>query len=164
VFNVIGQLVTLKSSSAAGVDQALRRYKAGGGTCYNEGVKALLRNKPSPDEDLLVIFVGDEGETYPERLADVFRENNLSPIAFGLLKVPGETGSVVRDAAKMLEIPCIEISEAMFEGQDPYAIPRILRHLIASTPVEAAVRRSVRKTLVEEIIQTPLLQKPTWAS
>ena len=83
----------------------------------------------------------------------------LRPLAFGLVKVGGEVGDVaVRDTARKLGIPCFRIEEATFD--DPYAIPRVLRRLIASTPVE----RSDRVTLAERILKTEILRKPVWAA
>ena len=50
---------------------------------------------------------------------------------------------------------------------DPYAIPRIVRALIAATPVGKPTKgkaRVARITLVDQIMTTPLLQKPAWAA
>ena len=86
----------------------------------------------------------------------------LNPVAFGLLKLPGVDNGVVTRAAADLGIPCFPIDVAMFE--DPYAVTRTLRNLIASTPVGAvATARKLRKSLVQEVLDTPLLVKPTWA-
>ena len=164
VFNTVGAEVTLKAASAAAVAQAFKGHTAGGGTYYHEGVQALAGHKPGPDEDALFLFIGDEGESNNPRLAETIRQMGVNPVAFGLLKVPGQDGEIVRWTALQMGIPCFDISEKMFEGQDAYAIPRILRHLIASTPVKAAARRAVQKTLVEEILRTELLAKPAWAA
>lgn len=56
------------------------------------------------------------------------------------------------------------IEEETFE--DPYAIPRTIRNLVAATPVGQAAPGRVapkRVTLVDRILKTDLLQKPNWA-
>lgn len=163
VFNTFGLEITLKSPTAAGVEFAFRGHEAGGGTAYHMGVRALAHHRPEPDEDALFIFVGDEGEYNNRSLLQEFERNGIRPAAFGLLKVPGDTGSVVTDTAAALGIPCFPIDEEMFD--DPYAVTRTLSHLIASTPVREAGAGAAapRKTLVETILETKLLEKPEWA-
>jgi hypothetical protein len=54
----------------------------------------------------------------------------------------------------------------MLAGDDPYAITRILRDMIAATPVVKAgapKARVQRVTLAEQILKTPLLKRPVWA-
>jgi hypothetical protein len=91
--------------------------------------------------------------------------SGIRPVAFGLLRVVSNQyggGSIVRDAAKQLNIPCFDIEESIFA--DPYAVTRVLRNLIATTPVVAAARvAAAKQTLVEEILKTKLLEKPVWA-
>ena len=162
VFNTFGTEVTLKSPTAAGVEFAFRGHKAGGGTCYHMGVRALAHHKPEPDEDVLFIFVGDEADYHRGDLQREFGRLGFQPAAFGLLKVPGGTGNVVTETAAALGIPCFPIDEEMFD--DPYAVTRTLSHLIASTPVGAAASSAApRKTLVETILETKVLEKPMWA-
>jgi hypothetical protein len=161
VFDSIGVEVTLKAPTSAGVENAFSRFNAGGSTCYAAGVEVLLRtHKPGPDEDALFLFVGDEGEYNNQRMIEVFRTYGVTPGAFGLLKVPGENGEIVRWTAQQMGIPCLTIEESLFS--DPYAITRTLRNLIASTPVSMARRATPaaqpRKTLIQEILDTPLLQ------
>jgi hypothetical protein len=163
VFNTVGTEITLKSPTAAGVEFAFRGHNAGGGTYYAAGVRALAHHKPEPGEDALFLFVGDEGEYNCDLLVRSFASAGIEPAAFGLLKVPGQNGSIVRDAAAAMGIPCFPIDEEMFD--DPYAVTRTLSHLIASTPVQAANMGAgvPRKTLVEIILETRLLEKPVWA-
>lgn len=162
VFNTFGLEITFKSPTAAGVEFAFRGHEAGGGTCYHMGVRALAHNKPEPDEDALFIFVGDEGDFHRGDLEREFQRSGIRPAAFGLLKVPGHSGNVVTDTAAAMGIPCFPIDEEMFD--DPYAVTRTLSHLIASTPVADGARAATpRKTLVETILETKLLQKPVWA-
>lgn len=163
VFNSFGSEVVLKEASKAAVEQAFRGHKADGSTSYAEGVKVLLKHKPLPGEDVLIIFVGDEGDSAYDRLAAEARK--LNPVAFGLLKVPGQDAGIITRVAGMLNIPCLRIDTGMFN--DPYAVTRTLRHLIATTPVAQGViqaARPARKTLVQEILETGLLAKPVWAS
>ena len=166
VFNSYGSELALKAASAAAVDHAFQSHRAGGGTDYGAGYLALTHHKPTAEQDLLVLFVGDEGDySGPMRLVRAVERSGLHPVGFGLLKVPGDNGNCVRGAAQHLKIPCFMIEEEMF-GDDPYSIPRVISNLIASTPVGRApagapVRK--RKTLVQEILETPMLIKPVWA-
>lgn len=162
VFNTVGREVKIKHASAAGVRAAFRGYRAGGGTAYGQGVLALSHCKPTEDEDALFIFVGDEGAS--DFQAKV-RQSGLNPTAFGLLKVGNSMRHAVTNTATNLGIPCFHIDAATFE--DPYSIPRTIAALVASTPVGAVPQGRVyapRVTLVEQILKTDLLQKPTWAT
>lgn len=164
VFSTLGREVEIKHHSAAGVEQAFRGISAGGGTNHGAGVKALKQHKPKEGEDVLFVFVGDEQDS---PFVAAVRESGLNPIAFGFLYVPGNCGYVhhaVKDTAAQLSIPCFLIDERIFS--DPYAIPRTIRAMVASTPVgQPAVKFTAtpRKTLVETIMGTKLLQKPAWA-
>ncbi|MEO5366956.1 MAG: VWA domain-containing protein [Magnetococcus sp. WYHC-3] len=164
-FNTVGKVLTIKHASAAGVEQAFRGEMAGGGTLYGQGVRVLSPFKPTDEEDSLFIFVGDQCQM--SSFTQDVQSSGLRPSAFGMIEVPGEEGKghVVEETAKQLEIPCFNIGEDMF--QDPYAVSRILRNLIASTPVgkypAVSAARVHRVSLVETILQTELLQKPAWA-
>ena len=58
---------------------------------------------------------------------------------------------------------CIVIDENIFA--DPYAVPRTIRNLIASTPVgKARAVATHRISLVETILKTDLLTRPVWAA
>ena len=72
--------------------------------------------------------------------------------------------SAVRDTAKRLGIPCFQIDERTFE--DPYAIPRTIRALVAATPVGVTAQAvaAPRVTLAETILKTEVLKKPAWAA
>ena len=164
IFNTMGSLVNIRASAAKAVEQAFRGHTAGGGTQYHTGVSVFSGCPPKDGEDAVILFVGDQGERNSPRLAEAVRQAGLNPVAFGMLEVQGAwgTGHVVEDAAARLQIPCFPIDESIF--RDPYAVTRTIRNLISSTPVgqrgAAPVRR---KTLVEEILKTPLLAKPVWA-
>lgn len=167
VFNTIGSEITLKAAKAAAIEHAFQGHRAGGATAYSEGVRCLAKYKPQPSQDVLPIFVGDQGDDYPTKLVQAIQETGWNPVAFGMLTVLGKhgwRGHVVEDAARMLQIPCINIEPELFD--DPYTVTRTLRNLIATTPVgqKTGVVIPQRKTLVEEILQTPLLERPLWAA
>jgi hypothetical protein len=166
VFSTTGREVTIRHSSAAGVENAFAGFQAGGGTDYGQGIWVLQGHKPKADEDVLFIFVGDEGNERPFTAA--VQNSGLNPVAFGLIPIVSPRygrSDKVRVTAQQLGIPCFEIDERMFA--DPYAIPRTIRNLIAATPVgygmAAAPRAPVRVSLVETILKTDLLKKPAWA-
>lgn len=163
IFNTTGKEIKLKSSTAAGVRHAFSGIRAGGGTDYGAGVRALQQYKPKDDEDSLFIFIGDEGASDFHK---VITQSELRPTAFGLIKVTDprwpEKRFAVQNTANRLGIPCFRIEEDTF--QDPYAIPRTIQALIAATPVGAApagVQR--RKALIDQILETKLIEKPAWA-
>ncbi len=172
VFNTQGSEITIKAPKAVAVEHAFKGYGASGATRYIAGVAALKHYKPADDEDVLFLFVGDQAGEAGTVLADYIRTSGINPAAFGFLKVPGsmETEAnrvrTVEYAAVALGIPCFSIDAEMFDGSDPYAIPRIMRDMIAATPVVKAANvaaRVQRVTLVEQILKTPLLQRPAWA-
>ena len=171
IFNTQGREIQIKHASAAGVENAFKGIRAGGGTDYGSGIRTLQAHKPKEDEDVIFVWVGDE-EAQP--FAAVVNGSGLRPTAFGFVKVGGQAGiggmmvqyggSAVRDTAAQLGIPCFMISEQTFA--DPYAIPRTIRALIAATPVGKTVVQTAapRVTLVETILKQELLKKPTWCA
>jgi len=161
-FNTQGRVVTIKHQSAKGVEEAFRGIIASGGTTHAAGIKALEKFKPAPDEDSLFVFVGDEGEH--STFDAMVLASGLRPTAFGLIQV-SYGGSIIRDTATKLGIPCFMLDEKIFA--DPYALTRTLGTLIASTPVGRQVPNRVveiRKSLVETVLETSLLSKPAWAA
>jgi hypothetical protein len=163
VFSTSGREVKITHASAAGVENAFRGITAGGGTLHSQGVRVLSKYKPTADEDALMIFVGDEEEHSTFEVA--VRESGINPVAFGLLKVRECVSSSVRDTAARLGIPCFMIEPQTFS--DVYAIPRVLRALISATPVGKTHGGPVfvpRVSLVDTILKTKLLVKPTWAA
>ena len=163
IFNTAGREISIPHPSAAGVEAAFRGIVASGGTAHGEGVRALSKYKPGPDEDLLLIFVGDQQEHGSFEVS--VQSAGLSPVAFGFLEVKGSDRSnhrAVQQTAANLGVPCLMIDEKIFA--DPYAIPRTLRALVASTPVGVSqVRAAPRATLVDQILKTDLLAPPPWA-
>lgn len=160
VFNTVGSELKIRHPSAAGVEHAFKGQSAGGGTDYGSGVRALQHVKPKAGEDALFLFVGDQADARPS-FEDAVRATGISPVAFGLLEVVGRLGSkgdAVERTAAALGIPCFPVHEDLF--RDAYAVTRVLRDLVASTPVRAAGRRP---DLVRQILATPLLEKPVWA-
>jgi hypothetical protein len=169
-FNTVGREIEIRPDrkgkvSGACVEQAFRGQQAGGGTRYASGIQALLHHRPQANEETFFLFVGDEEET--GHFAQSVRNSGLDPVAFGLVRVLGGrwshgNGSIVRDTAARLGIPCFELSEEIFS--DPYSVPRALRNMIAATPVGQTVRTArPRVTLVDQILKTGLLKKPAWA-
>lgn len=115
----------------------------------------------------MFLFVGDQEGEPGTLFADTVRKSGINPVAFGFLNVGWAEFGTVTEAAKILGIPCLKLEEAMFQLDDPYVITRVLRDLIAATPVNQAAQRiaaPARVTLVQQILSTNLLQKPTWAS
>jgi hypothetical protein len=170
VFNTVGREVTINSPTRAAVAQAFRGHSAGGGTSYACAVSCLTNKyKPAENEDALFIFVGDEQDHNVRNLVNIIQRSGVIPVAFGMLHVSGiayggyRNGQIVHLAANELGIPCFDIDEKIFA--DPYAVPRTIRNLIAATPVGQAAARAPkpRVNLVEQILNTPLLQKPAWA-
>lgn len=160
VFDMTGREVALKHASAAGVQNAFRGITAGGGTDYGAGVKVLQKYKPKDDEDALFVFVGDE-EAHD--FVEAVHRSGLNPVAFIFIKVRNSPRGCVQNTARALGIPCIMVDEKTFA--DPYAIPRTIRNLIAATPVgQAPEKIAKRVSLVDEILATPILAKPTWAA
>jgi hypothetical protein len=167
VFNTTARTVNVRVGSKAGIDNAFKGIRAGGGTDYGCGVRHMSQFKPKDDEDSIIIFIGDEGQR--SSFENDVNMSGLRPLAFGLIKVPGENGNAVTDTAAKLNIPCFQIDNRTFE--DVYAIPRTLRNLIAATPVRKTPAMSyslsysfVRETLVDKIIKVDLLKLPEWAA
>jgi len=175
VFSTQGVEIKIKAPKRAAVTQAFRGHGAGGGTRYAAGVAALQHHRPEEDEDVLFLFVGDQAGESGLQLSTYIEKTGLNPVAFGYLRVLSplrnqfgnlrwKEGDTVQMAAKHMMIPCFDLDVGMFEADDPYAITRIMRDMIATTPVvKAGTRAKARVTLAEQILKTPLLQKPTWA-
>lgn len=171
VFESTGKEITIKAAAAAAVEQAFKGIGATGGTSYSEGLRVLLKYKPKPTEDVLLLWIGDEQGEGGMRLAETVRNSGLNPTAFGLLHVAGggwgDNGNTVREAAPILGIPCFNIDEGMF-NDDPYSVTRTLQRLISSTPVGKKPanlpQAPARVTLIEQILKTDLLKVPVWAA
>ena len=168
VFNSIGTEIVLKAGSAIAVQQAFRGHTAAGGTSHHEGVRVLVNKyKPTDDEDALFIFIGDEGDSSGSttHLRRVFEASGVKPAGFGMLHV-GSAGDFVHRVAAEIGIPCFDIDVGIFN--DPYAVTRTLQSLIKNTPVgQTTIVRHIavaRKTLVQEIMECNLLQRPAWAA
>jgi hypothetical protein len=163
-FNTLGQEVSFKSQTAAGVAQAFRGVTGTGGTDYGAGVRALKDHKPTDDEDVLFIFVGDQQAAH---FPSAVTSSGLRPMAFGFVYVKGKDHTdykAVEDTARLLSIPCFSINEETFA--DTYAIPRTIRALVSATPVGQRANQTerARVTLAEIVLKTDFLVKPTWAS
>jgi hypothetical protein len=174
IFNTVGREIGIKHPSAAGVENAFRGIVAGGGTDYGAPLRptCLGQYKPAAGEDALFIYVGDEGHNGTGgghggagvHFAAAVRQSGLDPVAIALIPVVSPQygrAAAVRTTATELGIAYFEISEGTFE--DPYAIPRTIRALIAAAPVRPAAA-TARVGIVETILKTDLLKKPAWAS
>jgi flavin-binding protein dodecin len=167
VFNSRGKELTVKHASRGGIEQAFRGENANGYTDYGAGVLALQHHKPHEDEDALIIFVGDQGQR--GTFTQAVQRSGLNPVAFAMVDVERRLADrVVEDTARELGIPCFALDEAVVAGDDPYAKVRTLRNLILAAPVATGqvMRPYVypkRKSLIEIILETELLQKPVWA-
>jgi hypothetical protein len=164
VFNTKGREVQIRHPSAKGVTHAFRGFRAGGGTDHSAAIRDVFaRHKPGPDEDAIMLWVGDQQQF--GTFAHTIEASGINPLAFGMLHL-GIRGSLrmVEDTAKRLKIPCFEVHKNMFG--DAYAVGRTLRNLIASTPLgkRTTARKVARVSLVETILQTPLLTRPIWAA
>lgn len=160
VFNSVGRSVYIQASTQAAVDLAFAGFRAGGGTSHASGVFALQDNKPADDEDSVLIVIGDGGEQFD--FADAVTRSGLRPQAIGFVELPGENRGVVERTAAKLGVPVLAVDRRTFEGT--YEVPRVLRNLIAATPVrQAPAPRQKRLALVDAILKTDLLQKPAWA-
>ena len=162
IFNTVGRLITIKHPSMAGINQAFMGIRAGGGTDYGSGIRALQQFPPKDNEDTLFFFVGDQAAN---DFVPAVRNSNLQPMAFGHVQVgrysTNSQRRAVENTAKKLGIPCFMVDKDTFD--DPYAITRTIRTLIASTPVNRTIRNVKRKSLIEQILESKLLQKPLWA-
>lgn len=161
-FNTVGREIKIAHQSKAGVENAFKGVAATGGTDYGAGVRVLQHHKyvGVGAEDSVFIFIGDE-EAHPFKQAVV--QSGLNPTAFGFIKVKNSPGyRAVQQTAEELGIPCFMIDPKMFDGA--YEVTRTIRALIASTPVgRTTAQVAPRLSLVEQIMQTPLLQKPMWS-
>jgi len=160
VFNSVARRVQLRAPSAAGVRAAFTGISVSGGTSHRTAIPVF--RPAGPDEDLLLIVVGDQGEH--GSFAPEIRSAGLNPMAIGLVEVPGDRGDIVERTAADLGIPLFKIDARTFA--DAYAIPWTIRALVAATPVGARPSTAparARVSLVQQILATPLLQKPVWA-
>lgn len=168
-FNTVGKEINIQHASSTGVKNAFKGVTAGGGTDYASGVRALAKYKTQPDEDAIFIFVGDEQNGFARTFEKEVINSGIKPMSFGFVRIMGLDGMsqrAVQDTASKLEIPCFMIDEKTFD--DPYAIPRTIRNLIASTPVgkinniTTSIQKN-RENLIDIILKTELLRKPIWA-
>jgi len=162
-FNTVGRRIKIERASKAGVDAAFRGLSATGGTSHGQAFMALRDTPPKADQDVVAIIIGDEAESGGGTFEPAVTASGMCPMAFGLVKLPGEDGSSVQRTATKLGIPCFMVDEKIFD--DAYAVPRTLRALVASTPVTQVAARPAakpRETMIEAVLKAPLLQKPSW--
>ena len=159
VFNTIGREVRIRHASAAGVQQAFRNFRAGGGTSHAAAVQCLAKYKPKPGEDAIFLFVGDQQDA---RFADAVRACGIAPVAFAFVPVgQHDFQNAVVGTARDLRIPCFILDGAAIA--DPYALPRHLTTMMAAAPTTQTAEPSGRQTLLDTILDTELLEPPMWA-
>lgn len=164
VFNTAGRLVMFKDSSQVGVEHAFQGIRADGGTVHAEGIRAFHQCPLQPGEDALFIFIGDEGEH--GTFEGAFTNVGIKPSAFGLVRVGGGAQRCIQNTAVRLGVPCFMVSEDLFS--DSYRVPEVLSNIMRATPVATSVAGGglstpPRKSFVEQILSTELLQVPEWA-
>ncbi len=167
-FNTVAMEITIQHPSSAGVEAAFRGVTAGGGTDHTVGIRSAMAKRialgpAAENEDNLFFWIGDEGQR--GEFSQAVRASGLNPVAFGLLRVPGENYHAVTNTASALGIPLFMLDQVVFEGSDPYAVARTLRNAIAAAP--AAQTAGIwtppkRETLVDTILKTELLKPPAW--
>lgn len=168
VFNTMGRLVEIKAAKSLAVSHALDKYRAGGGTFYTSGLDPFKEVEIKPDEDSVFFIIGDGDGEDSQFFAHKVQASGLNPISFLYLHLKcqgafwGRTfRDTVKNAAVELGIPCVMVDESIFNSSDPYAITGTLRDLIASTPTKGTTTQ--RKSLLDLISETPLLERPKWA-
>lgn len=152
VFDTHGREVRIQHASKAGVQHAFAAFGPGGGTDYGAPIRAITR-KPKEGQQAFLLFVGDNDPDTHRTFETELAKANLNPLALGLLEVGQRLGQVVDRTAQKLNIPVLRVDHTMFNTEDPYAVVTSLRALISAGT----------KTLVDEILNTPLLVKPAWA-
>lgn len=163
VFSSAGRRVNFRSHTQAGVKHALDQFRAGGGTDYSSGIRALRQSGVVVPEgnDCLVFTVGDQnpdsaghdGSRGAARMVAELERGGYDPIGFCHLHV-GRRGCVMEKTAEVMGKSFIEMDAPQFE--DVYQLQRTLR-----SALEAAPRvRSAGPSLLEQIFSTELLVRP----
>ena len=174
-FNNNGFPLRIRTWTRAGVAQAFRGIKAGGGTSHGAGFQSLIRQglRVPDDQDFVLWVFGDQADQHTG-LVNAIQRSGISPVAIVWHQTRSfgdfvEDGAVTR-TARALGIPVVRTDalEEALKTEDPYTFLRTLRHLIAATPAAAgrvaAAPRRARVTLVEQILKTDIVQKPAWAA
>lgn len=162
-FNSYGRKINIQHASRAGVEQAFMGIRAGGLTFHGKAFDVFEQHPAPEGHDVIVLWVGDQGQY--GSITDRVQRSSINPVAFGLLDLSPPIGEkCIERTAANLGIPCFPIDENMFAEDDSYAVPRTIRNLIEAAPAPAAGRVAPRReTLVEQILKTPLLERPAWA-
>ncbi|MDF1813060.1 MAG: hypothetical protein P1V20_12630 [Verrucomicrobiales bacterium] len=158
-FNTVGYLLRPRHWSGKGIDHMLQSVQAGGGTNYSSGLAVFRANRVRvPDNaDLILFCVGDEAGESGENFARFAQQCGYQPSAIAHIVNVAKgwsRGSTVRRASEVLGVPYTEMAVEQFT--DVYQVQRTLKALLESQPYKSAERVS----LVEKILQTPLLTKP----
>ena len=156
-FNTVGYLLRPRHWSGKGVDHMLKAVQASGGTMYSAGLAAFRANRvelPKGAETIL-FCVGDEAGEAGQEFARNLDGWGYRPAAIAHLVNVAEgwsRGRTVRGAADALQVPYTEVAVDQFT--DVYQVQRTLKAVLEAQPFRA------RQSLVEKILQAPLLTKP----
>lgn len=163
VFETAASVLKFKTRSESGVAHALSKFKATGGTSHRAGLKALFNQyPPQPSSEVILFVVGDQGDS--DNLSDLFQALKVNLAGIFFLCPPGareEKDGVLTKTSRTMGVPLIRVDTALFD--DPYALPQRFTELLKTTPVTARAVTTARQSLVDLILNTPLLKKPSWA-
>lgn len=173
VFNQGARTLTLPAGTTAHVagpviDALFSGINANGGTLYHTAVNALAADRAAPEEDVVFLFVGDEEDGAPNATLCAALQSVPNLIGLALVRVPSSVGhnacpDCVQRAAATLRLPLAVLRPEDINMDDAYRIPGQVRALLAAAPRTVRVDAPRRKSLVEEILETPRLTKPAWA-
>lgn len=157
-FDTVGKVIRLKQPTRTGVQHALRRLRASGGTLYFSALRALERGRVRfPDgASLIFIAVGDDAGEEGMAFANHARETGYVPNAIALIVNVADRywrGQTLRSAAAALRVPFSEVAVEQFD--DPYQVTRILQTLLEA-PVPSG---SLTSGWLDRVLATPLLTK-----
>jgi len=163
VFQMDSRTVKFKKFTKAGVTTALAGFSAGGGTSYSSSLFAAAKDgfKVSPEEDLILLFIGDEGGEGGAQVQTTLNYLGWKPAAIALVPVTSTAygrGDTVRSTAQRMRVPLTEVDPKMIPDGDPYQLVRFLKNFLAAaipTGLATAPRRET--SLVEKILKMDLL-------
>lgn len=160
VFNNYGKRIQIPHASRPGVEAAFRGVSAGGGTVHAAGLATLDR----PEADWILVIIGDQ-EEHGSLLPFFVGPNPWhKPLAVAYVEVRKSYGArFAEQTAADLAIPFIRLDAAQFaDATDPYNMARLWQRLLTAAPA-VGVGGPPRKSLVQQVLETELLQRPPWA-
>lgn len=159
VFDTVGRVVKPKAPTRAGIDHALAKFSAAGGTDHSSAVHALskARVRVPTGAKLIVIVAGDENGESPARFASALTECGYRPDAMGLILSVNPRfgrGGTVTGAAAELQVPFTEVRVDQFD--DPYQVTRVLTTMLSAPVAENVAAHG----WLERVLAAPRLTKP----